>query len=181
MRRWLPVGAPLVAGILALGAAGIMSLVGQNTAMAQQGDVSELAKRVIGGPGLGSSVSLLPGQRAQDLPLSLPMPGGSNVVGTVVRDFGQAKVWEVVLDEPGTPGDIGPFYDQALPGMGWAAAPAVGDQPAPQGVFCQSTNGPFVSIAAFQTSDRGSDVRARVVQGDPVPCGGQPPAPPPQP
>ena len=177
MRRWLPVGAPLVAGLLALGAAGIMSLTGQNTAMAQ-GGIEELAKRAIGGPGGAPAVTLVPGQRASDLPLNLPMPGGATVIGTVAQDRGPIKVWEVVLDAPGTPNDIGPFFDQALPALGWNAAPAVGDQPAQQGWFCQGTNGPIVMISAIQTSERGSDVRARVISGDPVPCGGQPPAPP---
>ena len=85
------------------------------------------------------------------------------MVGTVAQDYGPAKMWEIIMDVPGTPGDIGPFFDQALPALGWNPAPALGDRPAPQGVFCQSTNGPFTQIVAVQVSEPGSDVRARIV------------------
>jgi hypothetical protein len=181
MRRWLPVGAPLVAGLLALGAAGIMSLSGQQAAMAQQGGVEDLAKRAIGGPGLSAAaVSLMPGQRASDMPLSLPTPGGSNVVGTVKRDLGPVTMWDVVIDAPATPPDVGAFFDQSLPGLGWNPAPAFGDVPAPQGVFCRGAEGPFVAVIAVPVSETASDVRVHVESGQPGPCS-PPPAPPQQP
>ncbi len=180
MQRWLPVGVPLVAGLAALGAAGIMSLSGQQAAMAQQGNVDELARRAIGGPGQAAAISLMPGQRATDMPLNLPTPNGANVVGTIKRDLPQGKMWDVVLDVPAAPADAGGFYDRTLPGMGWNPAPSFNDQPAPQGVFCQSADGPWIGIVAVPVSDTASDVRVHVESGSPGPCS-PPPAPPQQP
>jgi len=181
MRRWLPVGAPLLAGLIALGTAGIMSFSGLTAANAQQGGVDELARRAIGGPGGGSLVSLTPGQRASDMPLNLPTPSGTNVVGTVKRDIPQGpKMWDVILDVPSNPADVGAFFDRSLPGLGWSPAPAFGDQPAPQGVFCQAADGPFVAVIAVPVSDTSSDVRVHIESGNPGPCS-PPPAPPQQP
>jgi len=177
MRRWWPFGAPLVAGLLVLGSAGIMTLSGQTAARAQNGDLNELARRVIGGPGAAASVTLLPGTRPSDLPLNLPLPNGANVVGGVVREGGPIKSWDIVLDVPTSPMEAGGFFDQALPPMGFTQPPAQGDQPPPQGLFCQSQNGPFVGVVAVPVSETASDVRIHVEQGNPIPCGGQPPQP----
>ncbi len=178
MRRWWPIGAPVVAGLLAIGAAGLVSISAGQPAMAQQGDIQELARRAIGGPGGAQTVVLVPGQLASGMPVNLPTPPGSTLVGTIARDPGNGmKSWDVIMDVALVPAEAGGFYDRALPGMGWRQAPAVGDQPAPQGLFCQGDGGPWMAIAAVPVSDTVSDVRAHIESGNPGPCGGPPPQP----
>jgi hypothetical protein len=157
-----------------------MTMSGGQSARAQQGDLSELAKRAIGGPGGGPTVSLMPGQRPGDLPLSLPTPDGANVVGSIVRDLGPVKMWDIVLDVQSNPMAAGQFYDQALPGLGWRQPPAQGDQGAPQGLFCQSDQGPWIGIVAVPVSETASDVRVHIESGNPGLCAGPPAAPPAQ-
>ena len=177
MRRLWPGAAVLAVGVLAVGAAGIITLSGSQTASAQQGDVNELARRVIGGPGAAQTVSLMPGQRAGDMPINLPLPSGATLVGTVVRDLGQVKAWDLVVDVPSSPMDAGGFYDQALPGMGWQQPPPAGDQGAPQGIFCQSDQGPWIGVIAVPVSDTSSDLRIHIEQGNPGLCAGPPAQP----
>jgi hypothetical protein len=169
-----------MAGLLAVGTAGIMTLSGGESASAQQGSLTDLARRAIGGPGGAQTVTLMPGERAGDMPLNLPLPSGANVVGTIKRDFNPApvKMWDLVIDVGASPADVGAFFDQALPAMGWAAPPPAGDQGAPQGAFCQSADGPWIGVVAVPVSETASDLRIHVESGSPGPCAGpqQPPA-----
>src|SRR5581483_741934 len=182
MKRWWPVGASLIAGVLVIGAVGILTNAGERSAMAQQGDVSELARRAIGGPGGAQSVTLLPGQLASNAPLDLPLPPGANVVGTIVRDLGNGiMTWDVIMDVSSAPADAGGFFDQNLPSRGWRPPSNFGDQGPPQGLFCQSDQGPWVGVLAVPVSGSSSDVRVHIESGDAGLCAGPPPPPQQQP
>jgi len=176
MRREWVKPAAIVAGLFGVGL-GILAGPALESAQAQRTDVTELASRAIGGPGGGPRVGLLPGQLASNLPLSLPLPSGATVVGTVVQDWGPgAATWEIVLDVPGAPMDAGQFYEQSFPALGWTAAPGTGES-IPPGFFCQSADGPWAGVVAVPVSDQGSDVRVHLESGNPGPCAGPPPQP----
>src|SRR5207253_8548863 len=67
MRRWWLPGVAVLAGLLVVSAAGIITSKAGRTALAQQGDVGELARRAIGGPGAAGSVGLLPDRKSTRL------------------------------------------------------------------------------------------------------------------
>lgn len=173
MRRpWWTAGASLATGLLALTALGVGTTFSGLPARAQQADVASLARRAIGGPGGEQSVTLLVGQLASNL-LGLPLPEGTNIVGTVVRDLGNGMTgWEAVLDVPGAPMDAGLFFERVLPSLGWTPPPGTGETLGP-GLFCQSEAGPWIAVIAVPVSDQASDVRIRIESGNPGPCAPQ--------
>lgn len=129
---------------------------------------------------------LLVGAVPDGLPLELPLPPGSKVVGSVIqpaaarpggRPTGEAT--DIVLDAPGDAGAIMSFYDEALTPLGWSGplggqgfrhggfvpAPAV-----PTRTFCRSTQGPWLSVRIVAESGGVSDLRIHVDTAGPGPC-----------
>jgi hypothetical protein len=109
--------------------------------------VRELAERLLAGNTtpvgvVGPAVrqrqtaELLPGRLPDGLPFTLPMPPGSALVGSATRSAGGAPISaDVLLEAPGSSGDIQAFYEQALADQGWtrpAATSGVGFQSSDQ-------------------------------------------------
>lgn len=104
------------------------------------------------------------GKTPDRLPVDLPLPDGSRVIGSVVRE---GENIQIVLDAPLTPDRVLDFYRQRMQAAGWSAQ----DQPtAPGGGFvassiptgltlCQSRSGPSLFVNASATSGQLADVR----------------------
>src|SRR5262245_21519691 len=138
-----------------------------------------LAPPVVGPDGQRHTVRLLPGQLPSGLPLALPIPPQSHLVGSLLYSVeGKVMNASVVLDVPGAGAEVPALYQQALPGHGWQmrvqdlhAAPqrsatAHGFQPpSPPAleqlplVFCHSPTGPWLSVATFPGATGFTDVR----------------------
>lgn len=152
------------------------------------GAVRELAQRLLapaypGPDGQVATVALLPGQLPGDLPLALQTPPNGRLVGSAVHQSGTRSVsWDVVFDAPGAASDVQAFYQQHLPGLGWAAAPVNpgptrgGFQPTTgiNHLYCQKATGPWLSVSAVATPTVPTDVRVRVDASTPGPCANQP-------
>jgi hypothetical protein len=97
--------------------------------------IRELAERMLargssGFAGYGPAVPpgaslptarLLPGRLPDALPVALPMPQGSQIVGSVVRTAGGRPVSaEVLVEVPGSPGRSQALYEQTFAEQGWA-------------------------------------------------------------
>ncbi len=144
-----------------------------------------LVGRFLTVPGKGptsqqQAADLLPGQVASDLPLALPQPPNSRVVGSVVRRRGQdAVLWDVILDAPGAPTDILQSYAQQLAALGWTKPPvgpfgggfqatASNDTAA---TFCQTIGAaPFLTVTAAPEASGQADVRVHIDATGPGPC-----------
>ncbi len=133
------------------------------------------------------TAELLPGQLPGDLPLTVPVPPGGRLVGSAVRRLeGRALSFEVVLDAPGTSEQLLAFYEQTLPPQGWGATPlgrpagAAGGfvpalrTPTPFGYagsnFCQTANGPWLSVIVAPLTAELRDLRVRLQMEGAGPC-----------
>jgi len=114
-----------------------------------------LAERLLGSsnpntllPSQFSPVQLLPGALPPDLPVTLPLPPESTLIGSAVRPAvrlpsptppsrlstaptasttqAAGQHVDVVLDATGSVSDILGFYTDAMTALGWSALPAVG-------------------------------------------------------
>lgn len=92
--------------------------------------VQELALRLLSPPvpnktGRASHAKLLPGRLPDTLPLTLPVPPESRIVGTLVPDVSgqQQGSLSIILDVPGRPSDIGAFYEEMFVSQGWKVIP----------------------------------------------------------
>jgi len=144
-----------------------------------------LVGRFLTVPGSGptsqqQAADLLPGQVASDLPLALPQPPNSRIVGSVVRRRGQdAVLWDVIFDAPGAPTDILKAYGQQLASLGWTKPPvgpfgggfqaaAPNDTAA---TFCQTIGtAPFLTVTAAPEASGQADVRVHIDATGPGPC-----------
>jgi hypothetical protein len=168
--------------------------IGGVAAQTPPGDPSllqELAERLIAVPFASMpsqiaqpTIQLLPGQMPSDLPLSLPLPPGARLVGSVVRtlptnspDDARAIMGPfapgatVVLDVPGSRESILALYEQALAQQGWSVAQ--GGNPFPGGfqtafvggggvTYCRSESGPWFSVNVYPMASGTNDVRLTV-------------------
>lgn len=186
--------------------AGALTAAGPTPAQAQQASdatlLQELAERLLSYPfpgpgGVPVPVQLLPGALPADLPLTLPQPPGSMLIGSAVRpSFARSFVplplqsnggppaptgegIDIVLDAPGAPADILAFYKGAMAELGWSPPPASSQGPGgflpsfqtgSNASFCQSADGPWLSVSAFPVSGGPTDVRIHVDTGNPGPC-----------
>lgn len=166
--------------------------------------LEELAMRLLGPPFPGPAgvevppVRLLPGAVPDELPVSVPLPPNSRLIGSVVRPtfFGSpvgpevGTSVEIVLDVSESPAAVLAFYTEAL-GAAGLTQPRGAAGPRPGGFlssvgrgsqtfFCRSERGPFVEVAAFAREGRPTDVRVRV-QDFAGPCGAPGPFPGPMP
>ena len=194
----------VVAVIAAVAALAVST--GPHAAQAQPSEdpalLRELAERLLGSPGPGPRGAELPpprllvGALPANLPFDVPLPPGSRLVGSVVRpSFGPGPVptpsgesVEVVLDAPGAAREVLAFYDRAFVERGLSMAPQSGRGQPPGGflptagilnsaLYCQSEQGPFVSLNVFPKANGPNDVRIHIETGSPGPCSG-PPLPP---
>jgi hypothetical protein len=97
--------------------------------------VRQLAERLLatGSSGFGWGVDLvasgprptarlLPGRLPDGLPLTVPVPPGGQIVGSVARTMGgQLASAEILIDAPGTTAELRPIYEAAFSNQGWTA------------------------------------------------------------
>ncbi len=144
-----------------------------------------LAPPVSGPNGMTQTAELLPGAVPGDVPLMIPAPPGTNLIGSMVRKFAGASVsWEIAFDSPSSQDDLLNFYTQALAPQGFVPppvrtgggrgfAPVSGNAAgAPRGSFCRSANGPYVAVSAAPTGGGATDLRLFVVGEASGFCGG---------
>jgi hypothetical protein len=156
-------------------------------APADQGTLwQELVERVLmpphpgpGGPAF--TVQLLPGHLPRGLPVDLPLPAGSRLVGSIIHSVGEkAAHVEIVLDVPGPEPAVRTFYETELSARGWQATvqgPPPGAQhgfQAPAIVmassFCQSPQGPWLMLTSALKPPGPTDVRLSLQLDTPGPC-----------
>lgn len=181
----------MILASVALGLALVASSGGSGPAIARADPTDDpaalraLIGRFLTAPGSGptsqqQAADLLPGQVASDLPLALPPPPNSRVIGSVVRRRGQdAVLWDVIFDAPGTPADILQAYGQQLAALGWTKPPvgpfgggfqaaAPSDTAA---TFCQTIGAaPFLTVTAAPEASGQADVRVHIDATGPGPC-----------
>ncbi len=128
---------PLALGITVL-ALIASAIAPANPSLAQEVDdperVRELAERLfasgssaglmyaMGGASPRLTARLLPGQLPDGLPLTIPIPAGGQIVGSVERTInGQLAGADVLLEAPGTTTQLRELYENALLHQGWVA------------------------------------------------------------
>ena len=125
-------------------------------------------------------VELLPGALPPNLPVSVPMPPGSRLIGSAVRtSIGPPGTQtDIVLDVPGQAATVFGVLRDALPGLGWTASALGPDQalhgfqPVTQTLlsnFCRSERGPWLQLTVMPRELGPSDVRF-TIYSDPGPC-----------
>ncbi|XGV97397.1 MAG: hypothetical protein ACAF41_32340 [Leptolyngbya sp. BL-A-14] len=109
---------------------------------------------------------LLPGQLPKPLPLDLPLPSQTQVIGSIVRTK-EARSYQIYLDVPATPEQVQAFYQQRLQAIGWLK------QKFPRALnggftssafrlpvlFCKSPTGPSIQLTVTAVADAPTDVR----------------------
>jgi len=181
----------IVLASVAIGLAVVASSGGSGPAIARADPTDDpAALRALVGhfltvPGSGptsqqQAADLLPGQVASDLPLALPPPPNSRVIGSIVRRRGQdAMLWDVIFDAPGTPADILQAYGQQIAAFGWTKPPVGpfggGFQAATPSdtaaTFCEQIgSAPYLTVTAAPEASGQADVRVHVDATGPGPC-----------
>ena len=112
-------------------------------------------------------LTVLIGALPESLPLELPVPQGSRVIGSTIRDS-QLGGTEIVLDVDLPPDGVLGFYQEELLRAGWEEAP---QQPYgggfvsaswPTANFCLNQDEAQISINAFEIPDEATDVRLHI-------------------
>src|SRR3954451_10574107 len=118
-------------------------------------------------PASAETVQLLPGELPTGLPLALPLPTGSRLLGSAVRGAdGRLGSIAVVLDLPDTLDRLRDYYERELPPLGWSPAPSGvslpgggrGRGPGSE-TYCNPRNGLTLTLDIVQLSSAASDVR----------------------
>lgn len=132
----------------------------------------ELVLRVAAIPGDPGAYDqqLLVGQLPEDLPVPLPLPEQSQLLGSLLRNAAPA---EIILNTLLSPVQIIDFYRNHFVAMGWE------ESPTPQSVplfvmvppnegallnLSKAIHGPFVQVRAQSTNGASTDVRVLVYQ-----------------
>jgi hypothetical protein len=199
-RRWLKSGGWLLAVAMIAAVARAAPVQAQQTE--NPDTLRELVMRLLAPPSPGASagqVQIFPGALPPGLPLDLPLPPNSRLVGSVVRPSfppgpppiaPSGESFDIVLDVPGDPVDVVTFYREAFSGLGWTQpglfAPFSGGflpsfGPTSSAGFCQSAQGPWLNVTVYPREDAPNDTRIHVDTGNPGPCAGPPVPPPPGP
>lgn len=148
---------------------------GQGAVPASNDDLAELAARLISPPypmpdGSTQTATLHPGALPPNAGFDLPLPAGSHLVGSVLRQrTGANPSFDTVLDVPGSPDDVTSFYERELAKKG-LTPPPVPQQMQPGGfqgtagptkgsMFCKGDGLPYVSISVFARPNAANDVR----------------------
>lgn len=144
----------------------------------------ELALRLATFPGDPRVMNpqLFVGELPQPLPVEIPLPENSHVLGSLARNPQQ---FEMVLDSELKPEDVTAFYKERLSTLGWSeldwppramrggfTTPAVlGLENSVQ--FCRGTRGPGLRLMALPGKEGGTDVRLSLDIGESSPCAQQ--------
>jgi len=111
--------------------------------------------------------TVLIGALPESLPLELPIPEGSRVIGSTIRDQ-QMGGTEVILDVDMAPDAVLTFYQEQLLQAGWENAP---QQPYgggfvsaswPTATFCLNQDEAQIYLSAFEIPGKGTDVRLNI-------------------
>lgn len=108
---------------------------------------------------------LLIGEMPEDLPVKIPLPKQSRVLGTLFRGGNNV---DIVIDVDMSPKDILGFYEEELLNAGWSRPPSErsaggftssGHLGVERTAFCFSPEGPMLGIAAGAMGETTSDLR----------------------
>jgi hypothetical protein len=108
------------------------------------------------------SIGLLP----EELPVELPLPEGSRVIGSIIR--GETVGTEIILDVPFNPETAIDFYRDSFTGEGWSepSEEAYGTgfvtEPWPSQTFCYGDDELVIYISAMEIPDKPTDVRVNI-------------------
>lgn len=142
--------------------------------------IQELAIRLLapsypGAPDV-ENTKIFVGTLPDEMPVSLPMPEGARILGSVVK--GEQEI-DVVLDVNQTPKQVLDFYKENMAADNWSEIeggfePVGGFVPAPDVdriTFCRGARNPSVTISAYEVKDGFTDVRLNVdTNPDRSPC-----------
>ena len=182
----------VVRGLVAITLVGALTVLGPGppnspVARAEQADeaeqLRELAERLLensyGSPGPSPpTVRLLPGNVPPDLPLTVLVPPGGRLIGSMVQGpSGMQPASTVVLvDAPGEPLEITSFYERAFEEQGWVLQPSSTPPGGFQAIetnasaFCQPAGSIRATIIVTPRTDGRGDARIFLREG-PGPCG----------
>lgn len=151
--------------------------------------LEELAARLllptVGLPGQPAPrIELLPGVLPPNLPLALPMPPGSRLIGSAVRTNAgpPGSQTDVLLDVPGQTTTVFRMLQDAVTAMGWRSPPFGPDpglhgfQPVMQSLianFCRGEQGSWLQLTVVSRNPGPNDVRFTIYDAS-GPCGAQP-------
>src|SRR2546426_10305049 len=122
-------------GVIARPGVGVVPRVAEMRGGSQGGspaapdELAELAARLVSPPypapdGSTQTATLHPGALPPNAGFDMPMPPGSHLVGSVLRQrSGANPSFDVVLDASGKPDDITAFYERELAKLGPAPPP----------------------------------------------------------
>lgn len=135
-------------------------------------ELLRFAERLMTYPGtsLGKPVVMLPGDFPSDLPEKIPIPDGTEIIGSLVRSDGKYNQVDIILDNPRDPDDVMEFYRNSLSKAGWNESKAVypesgGFSPATSmpesATFCRyERKGPSLTVSTFTPDgEKLTDVR----------------------
>jgi hypothetical protein len=187
-RRWrLPRAVPYVLVLLSATRGGSGRAQGPEPSAL----LRELAERLLTPSlpgGQAPRARLYPGTLPPDLPLPLPIPPDSRLVGSAVRPslapgpepVPRGQAFDIVLDVPGAADTVLAFYQRAMGQLGWATPPARGPglgggflpstAPTRAAAFCAGAEGPWLNVSIAPRADAPNDVRVHVEIGTPGPC-----------
>lgn len=110
------------------------------------------------------NMQLLVGRLPDNFLVKLPLPTDAKIVATIIRDQDRS---EVVLDSPQSPQQIKAFYTKSFIASGWKTEPSLPEAPGflpslpdfPYTRFCQSEQGPEMTLSANKDGNEPTDVR----------------------
>ena len=156
---------------------------GQGAAPTSTDDLAELAARLVSPPypmpdGSTQTATLHPGALPRNAGFDLPLPPGSHLVGSVLRQRTNANPsFDAVLDVAGTPDDVTSFYERELGKKGLTTPPAPQQMqpggfqgtmgPAKGGMYCKGDGLPYVSVSVFSRPNAANDVRVHFEPAQP--------------
>jgi hypothetical protein len=124
-------------------------------------ELLRFAERLMTDPGtpLGKPVSMLPGNLPSDLSENIPIPDGTEIIGSLVRSDGKYNQVQIILDSPRDPDEVIEFYRSNLSKAGWneskvfypesggfSSAPSMSES----ATFCRyERKGPSLTVSAY--------------------------------
>jgi hypothetical protein len=142
----------------------------ENTPQANDERLRELAVRLLQIPG-ANDPQLLVGQLPPALPFELPLPGGSRVLGTLVRS---SEYMDVVAESNLAADEVANFYRERMQAAGWKETEplmyphrggfvsTMARHRGPQLILCQGASGPALTINASEGKRTQTDLRLNV-------------------
>lgn len=138
--------------------------ISNESVMVGEPATEELANRLLqvaymGGPEL-TQAELLPGKLPEQMPVDLPIPNGSRIVGSeILEDIGITVVMDVAM----TPDEALDFYRDALVPQNWTETDIMGMERGFIGgsgstIFCKGARDPSVMVSAYAL-ENGTDLR----------------------